>query len=429
MTLIAALHRRQFLRFGSAAVAGIQLPWTLSVLADGEEAQPRKAKSVLFINLMGGPSHMDTFDMKPEAPVETRGSFSSMQTKIPGLNVCEYLPKYAENADQYTLIRGISHSVGDHPQGQQYIASGNRPTPTVRHPSIGSVIGYEYPGDGTVPPFIVVPRNDWHGGYLGDAFAPFKTNDYPNPKKPFEVRGISLLEGTTLDKVKRRNRLLGSLDTRFANSENNRQLREAMKTLSDQADTMITSPETREAFDLASEPESIKSLFATDELGQGLLLASRLVEFGVPFVSVSHMGWDTHLNNFTGHQRLVPSLDNGLDSVIKALSAKGLLESTLVVVMGEFGRTPKVNQNAGRDHYPRANFCIMAGAGVQKGLLFGGTNSHGTAPDDATDIGPDDIAATIVHRMGVDPHKTYYSPTGRPVDLIPNGRVLSELFS
>ncbi len=421
-----SLSRRDVLK---TACAGLAIPLGLPSLLPANRTENAPAKSVLFINLMGGPSHLDTLDMKPNAPVDTQGSFQSIQTKIPGLIACEYLPKFAAAADQYTLLRGIHHSVGDHPQAQQYIASGNRPTPNLRHPSIGSVIGHEYPGSGTVPPFIVVPRNDWHGGYLGDANAPFKTNDYPNANKPFEVRGISLLEGTTIEKVTRRNRLLTNLDTRFNTSSNNKELRDAMKTLSNQAKRMISSPETREAFDLAQEPDSIRSLFPTDELGQGLFLASRLIEFGVPFVSVSHFGWDTHLNNFTGHQKLIPALDNGLDAVMNALRAKGLLEQTLVVVMGEFGRTPKINQNVGRDHYPRANFCIFAGAGVVKGQLLGGTNDAGTAPDDGTDITPDDIAATILHRMGIEPDKTYYTSAGRPVDLIPEGRVISDIFA
>jgi hypothetical protein len=367
------------------------------------EKSVAKADSVLFLNLLGGPSHLDTLDMKPAGPAETRGSFGHIQTKIPGLIACEYLPKFAASADQYTLIRGIHHSVGDHPQAQEYISSGNRPTPALRYPSIGAVISKEMPGNGQLPPFVVVPRS-------------------------FEVRGISLLDGLTVEKFQRRKQLLSSIDNRFKNSNNNIQLQQALRTLNSQADKMILSPRTREAFDVGKEPESLRKLFANDDVGQGMLLATRLIEFGVPFVTVSHFGWDTHLDNFTGHKRLIPSLDNGLDAAVQALKAKGLLQRTLVVAMGEFGRTPIINQNAGRDHFPRANWCVMTGGGVQPGRLIGGTNAGGTAPDDSTNIVPDDIVATILQSLGIDHHKTYYTQTGRPVDLVPHGDVIEELY-
>lgn len=424
----ASLSRRTFIQVGCAGMAGLALPAGMPQLAHASQEETT-ADAVLFLNLLGGPSHLDTFDMKPDGPAETKGSFANIQTDIAGLAVCEHLPRFAAEASNYALIRGISHSTGDHPQGQEYIATGNRPTPAIRYPSMGSIVSREFPGDGDLPPYVVIPRSDWHAGYMGDAFAPFKTNDYPKAGKPFEVRGISLPEGLTVTKVKRRGQLLKDIDTRFRDTENNAQLRKALDTIGTQAETMILSPRARDAFDLASEPESIQALFADDEIGQGLLLATRLLEFGIPFVSVSHFGWDTHTNNFTGHKRLIPPLDHGLHAAVTALREKGLLERTLVVVMGEFGRTPKINQNVGRDHYPRANFCLMTGGGIQPGTLLGGTNEGGTAPDDSTDIHPDDIAATILYSLGIDPHKTYYTSTGRPVDLVAQGRVLKPLFA
>ena len=423
-----AIGRRTFLQVGCAGMAGLSLPAGMTRLARAEE-ESSTADAVLFLNLLGGPSHLDTFDMKPEGPADTKGSFGNIQTRIPGLSACEYLPKYAANADRYALIRGIAHSTGDHPQGQEYIATGNRPTPALRYPSIGSIVSREMPGNGDLPPFVVVPRSDWHAGYMGDAYAPFKTNEYPKKGKPFEVRGISLPEGLTVAKVKRRGQLLKEVDTRFRAAENNLQLQQALDKIGSQAETMILSPRTRDAFNVGAEAESIQSLFADDEIGQGLLLATRLLKFGVPFVSVSHFGWDTHTNNFSGHQKLIPPLDNGIDAVVTALEEKGLLERTLVVVMGEFGRTPKINKNVGRDHYPRANFCLMTGGGIQPGTLLGGTNEGGTAADDSTDIKPDDIAATILHTLGINPHKTYYTSTGRPVDIVANGRVLESLLA
>ena len=419
--------RRELLRIGCTSIAGLALPHGLARLI-AEEKSEANADAVLFLNLLGGPSHLDTLDMKPAGPAETRGSFGHIQTKIPGLIACEHLPKFAASADQYTLIRGIHHSVGDHPQAQEYISSGNRPTPALRYPSIGAVISKEMPGNGELPPFVVVPRSDWHAGYLGDSYSAFKTNDYPQAGQPFEVRGISLLDGITVEKFKRRNQLLSSIDNRFKDSNNNNPLQQALRTLNSQADRMILSARTREAFDVGKEPESLRKLFASDDVGQGMLLATRLIEFGVPFVTVSHFGWDTHLDNFAGHKRLMPSLDNGLDAAVQTLRAKGLLQRTLVVAMGEFGRTPIINQNAGRDHFPRANWCVMTGGGVQPGRLIGGTDAGGTAPDDSTNIVPDDIVATILHSLGIDHHKTYYTQTGRPVDLVPQGNVIKELF-
>ena len=235
--------------------------------------------------------------------------------------------------------------------------------------------------------------------------------------------------GITVEKVARRQKLLKEIDTAFRNVETNSQLLEAFDTLGQQAYSMITSKRTREAFDVSREPESISKLFDPNELGQSLLLATRLIESGVPFVTVTNQGWDTHLDNFKGHARLLPPFDASLTAAVTALREKGLLERTLVVAMGEFGRTPKINQNVGRDHYPRANWCLMTGGGVRPGQLIGATDDAGTGPTDGTDIHPDDLGASIFHALGIDHHNEYYTKTNRPVSLIPHGRVISELFS
>ena len=421
------VSRRSFLRVGCAGAAGLSLPLGLGSLLAAEKAK-RRADAVLFINLAGGPSHLETLDMKPEGPADTRGSFGHVQSKIPGLVVSEYMPKYAARADRYALVRGISHSTGDHPQGQQYLATGNRPSPALQSPAIGSIVSRESTGDSEIPPFVAIPECDWHAGYMGDAYAPFKTNATPKKGEPFEVRGITLPEGLTVNKVRRRNQLLRDLDGRFAETKNNRNLTGALKSLGEQAESMILSSRTRDAFDVSKEPKTIQSLFAEDELGQGLLLATRLIGFGAPFVTVAHKGWDTHLDNFARHKELVPAFDNGLDAAVSALEQKGLLERTLVVAMGEFGRTPKINKDRGRDHFPRNNFCVMTGAGIPGGQLIGGSDASGSGPNDKTHIKPDEIAATLLHAMGIDHHKEYYTNTGRPVILVPNGRVLESLF-
>ena len=276
---------------------------------------------------------------------------------------------------------------------------------------------------------MAIPVTEWKAGYLGDAYAPFKTNAVPKPGQPFQVRGISLAEGMTIEKVQRRERLLKKIDQRFRQADTGSQLLEALDKFGGQAQNMILSERSREAFDVTREPESIQKRFAADELNQSLLLGCRLIQYGARFVTVTNQGWDTHKDNFSGHEKLLGPLDSGLPAMIATLEEKGLLERTLVVVMGEFGRTPKINQNIGRDHYPRANWCLLAGGGVQPGQLIGGTDKGGTAADDATHIKPDDIGATIYHTLGIDPRTEYYTKTGRPAMLVPHGEVMHELFA
>ena len=421
------LNRRNFVQAGLLSAFGMNFPLGASQLL-ADQAQKRNADAVLFFNLMGGPSHFETLDMKPEADAELRGDFKTIQSNIPGLSVSEYLPKFAKIVDKCSLIRGISHSTGDHPQAQQYIGSGNRPSQALAYPSIGSVVTRERLIDPALPPFVSIPRTEWNGGYMGDAYAPFDTNASPKKGQPFVVRGITMPDGLTVEHVKRRNELLRDIDTRFKSASKEKQLIKALSSFGNQAESMLLSNKTRDAFDVSKEPDSYQKLFDDNDVGQGILLATRLISFGVPFVTVSHLGWDTHTDNFKGHRRLVPELDSGLTSAIAGLEAKGLLERTLVVCMGEFGRTPKVNQNVGRDHYPRVNWCVMTGGGIKPGKIIGATDRNGSNPTDDTSFSPDDISATILNAVGIDHHKEYYTSTGRPVSVVPHGRVLTELL-
>ena len=421
------ITRRDSLQIGALGLSGFTTAGALQpVFAD--DAAKATADSVLFVNLAGGPAHLDTLDMKPDGPSETKGEFKPIQTNLPGLLACEYLPKFAKVADQFTLLRGISHTVGDHPQGQSYISTGNRPTPALRYPSLGSVVTKEKPGDADLPPYMAIPDTEWTAGYMGDAYAPFKTNAVPKPGQPFAVRGITLPDGLTVEKVSRREQLLSKLNRTFKEADRNSQLLEALDTFGQQAYSMSTSKRTIEAFDVSREPESIQSLFEPDDFGQSMLLSVRLIESGVKFITVTNTGWDTHTDNFAGHRKLIPPLDNAITATLSALLSKGLLERTLVIIMGEFGRTPKINQNMGRDHYPRVNWSLMAGGGVKPGQLIGATDAGGESPTEDTDIHPDDIGASILHALGIDHHKEYYTKTNRPVSLVPDGRVIGGLF-
>lgn len=431
--------RRTFLQWGALAGAGLSLPRLLQLraasAAEGHHSEgstskrgPATADACIFVNLGGGVSHLDTLDMKPDAPSDTQGPFARIDTALPGLQACEHLPKFATIADRFCLLRGISHSAGAHPQAQTYMSTGNRPAPALLYPSLGSVTTKELPLRDDLPGYVAIPDTEWNAGYMGDAFAPFKTTDVPQAGKPFAVRGITLAQGLTLDKVAQRNRLLSRLNRRFAEADANSQLLEALDTFSRQAHHMVTSAHSQAAFDVSREPESIQKLFAADNLSQSLLLAARLVEHEVPFVTVTNQGWDTHIDNFVGHERLLGPLDAGVFALVETLRQKGLLERTLVVIMGEFGRTPKINENVGRDHWPRANWALFIGGGVQTGQIIGATDIGGVGPTGEVDIALDDIAASIYHALGIDFRKEYYTNTNRPVMLVPEGKVVPGLL-
>jgi uncharacterized protein (DUF1501 family) len=332
--------RRDSLQAGLLGLTGLTLAQSLQAAATSDSTAT--ADSVLFVNLAGGPAHLDTLDMKPDGPSDNKGEFQPIQTVIPGLIACEYMPKFAKVADQFTLLRGISHTVGDHPQGQAYISTGNRPTPALQYPSLGSVVAKEQPGDPDLPSYMAIPDTEWTAGYMGDGYAPFKTKAVPKPGQPFAVRGITLPEGLTVGKVARREQLLKNLNSTFRQADTNSQLLESLDKFGQQAYSMITSKRTNEAFDVSREPESIRNLFDADDFGQSMLLAVRLIESGVKFITITNAGWDTHTDNFVGHKRLIPALDSAITAGLAALQTKGLLKRTLVVIMGEFGRTPKM---------------------------------------------------------------------------------------
>ncbi|MEQ8785308.1 MAG: DUF1501 domain-containing protein [Pirellulaceae bacterium] len=420
--------RRDALRVGTLGALGLSLADYLR-LAEGSELQP-KADACIFLHLAGGPSHLDTFDMKPKAPAEEQGEFKSIQSSMPELRVCEHLPKMAKVIDRFALLRGVSHSAGAHPQANQYLYSGNRPSPAIIYPAHGSVLTKERPSDADLPSYVAVPGGDMTPGFLGIAYAPLNTTAIPKKGQPFEMRGLALEEGTSLAKVRSRDKLLADLDTTFRETDSGSELLTAMDRFGRKAQEMILSPRAREAFDVGRESQAMIDLFEADDLSQSMLLALRLVEHGVRFVTITHAGWDTHLDNFTNLKgKLLPAFDAAMSSLVEAMQQKGLSDRVLVVASGEMGRTPTINKNAGRDHWPRAMWTLMTGGGVKTGQLIGGTDEKGHGPDDATDMTPDDLAASLYHALGVDHRHEYYTATGRPVILVPEGRVIEGLFA
>jgi hypothetical protein len=420
------IRRRDFLRAGALGAAGLGLADYLRLAAAGE-VKPAKATAAIFINLAGGPSHLDTFDPKPDAPEEYRGEFKTIPTNVPGVAVCEHLPKLARCADKFALLRGVSHTLTEHQMGTKYLNTGNRPIPSLEFPGYGAVVSKELASPRDLPPFVAVPKTPQVPGILGVEYAAFNTQATPRAGKPFTVRGMTPGGG---EKADRRQQLLTDLDAAFDPHTPDNDLLKGLDRFSHRAHDILSSPRASRAFDTSQEPAAVARLFPDTPLAQSCLLATRLVEAGVRFVSIDHGGWDTHDHIFPQlKDKLLPELDGGLAGLLTALALKGLLDTTAVFVTGEFGRTPKISrQRSGRDHYPRAMFVLLAGGGMKGGQVIGASDARGEAPATGDGISPDDVAASFYHSLGIDAAKEYRTPTGRPIAIARHGRVVRELF-
>ena len=418
--------RRDFLKIGALAGAGFALPDYYEASSTGDSKG--KAKAAIYIRLAGGPSHMDSFDMKPNAPDTHRGQFKEISTNIPGTRISEHLPKLAKCADKYSILRGVSHSLAAHRLGAEYLMTGNRPMPALKYPTFGAVISKELKKSAEIPSSVAIPKSSTAPtGFLGLEFGPLETGTSPKAGEPMDIRGLSLSNGLTLEDIDRRNDLVKRYDTAFGNFANEDKILSGMDEFSQKAYFMMRSNRTREAFDITKESASISNMFAPGSFSQSCLLATRLIESGVRLVSIQLGGWDTHRDNFNRlKDNNLPNLDDGIAGMLQALTAKNLLETTSVFVTGEFGRTPKINPRGGRDHYPRSMFCLLAGGGMKGGQLIGESDAKGEAPKDRV-ITPDDVAATFYHSLGIDHTKEYHTPTGRPVMIVRDGKVIPEL--
>ena len=422
------VERRDFLKVGALGASSVTLANYLR-WSHAAETTKARAKSAIFINLAGGPSHMDTFDMKPDAPAEYRGEFNPIETNVPGIQISEHLPKLAKCMDKFVILRGVTHTLAAHELGSQYVNTGNRPIPSLEFPSYGAVATKELGGPQELPLNVSIPKNNQGPGYLGVKYAALATGGTPKAGQPFTVRGMSLEKGLTLTEVERRQDLLDVLDRKFHEMDEASQLVEGLDQFSEQAHTIITSPKAREAFNTALESPTFAEPFGESGFGQSCLLAARLVEHGVPFVTIQFGGWDTHNQNWEAlKNKQLPPLDAGLAALFTGLEQKGLLDSTTVFVTGEFGRTPKINnQRVGRDHYARAMFMLMAGGGIKGGRVLGASDEKGMGPKEKG-YSPDDVAASFYHSLGIDPKKEYHTNTGRPVMIVRDGSVIRELF-
>jgi hypothetical protein len=425
------LKRRDFMRVGGLTAGGFTLANYLQ-LAEAGQVKPGHATSGIFIDLNGGPSHLDTFDPKPDAPEGIRGDFKTIPTSVPGVYISEHLPKMAKAFDKYVILRGVSHTLAAHRLGSEYVNTGSRPLASLEYPGYGSVVCKERPVDSDIPPFVAIPNGGQRSGFLGIQYAPMNTAAAPQQGKPFNVRGISMGAGVTVEQMDRRQNLLKDLDTKFNPLEGRDQLLTGLNRFGDKAFSMLTSERARIAFDISKESPTFAAQFGADPFEQSCLLAVRLIESGVRFVSLSIGGWDNHTDIFNIlSKKQLPKLDGGVSALLNGLDQKGLLSSTSVMVTGEFGRTPKVNTRAtlgGRDHYPRCMFMLMAGGKIRGGQVIGASDETAAGPANEA-ITPDDVAASFYHNLGIDHKQEFQTETGRPITLVRDGNLVPQLFT
>jgi Protein of unknown function (DUF1501) len=432
------ITRRQTLRLGSTGLfAGLSLPHLLRAedAANADRRRQAKAKSCLFIFLEGGPPQQDMWDPKPDAPAEIRGPFQPISTALPGVIFTEHCASCAKIADKFTVVRSHSHTDNGHATGYHYVMTGRRPTfadgeypiPTNElFPSLGSIVSRELGGRGTVPPYINLPHPMSAGGpgFLGAGYAPFVIE--ADPSQPdFEVRDLGQVAGVTQQRSELRQRLLTGLENRHPQSGR----AAAMSTYYQRARDLITSPEARKAFHIQSEPAAVRESYGMTQIGQSALLGRRLIEAGCRFVGIDAPGWDVHFNCFPSLQGdLIPPTDKAFAALITDLQQRGLLDSTLVVMMGEMGRTPRVNAQAGRDHWSMAQCILFAGGGVKPGQIIGSTDKQAAAPT-SDPVGVADLLRTIHTLLGIDADREYADPLGRPVPLVNGGKLIPGLIA
>jgi uncharacterized protein (DUF1501 family) len=425
----SGVSRRTFLRVGGLAAFGLGLPQYLQARAS---LPPVKAKRCILLWMQGGPSHIDTFDPKPDAPAEIRGEFGTIPTTLPGVRFADVVPMLAQQTDKLAVIRGHDPKNGSHGVADHLMMSGHKFNASLPFPCFGSVVAKERGYENGMLPFVQLGKsidrrfNGGIAGFLGDQFNPFEVPDDPS-SPAFKVRDLAV--GTDAERVRldRRYAMLADLEN-YQKAVEAPSVVKARDEFYEKAHGIITGPAAKKAFDLGLETDKTRERYGRNSLGQGCLLARRLVESGVQFVTVTDGGWDTHTDNFKSlKNRLMPRVDRGLSALVEDLSARGLLDDTLVVWFGDFGRTPKVNPTAGRDHWATAGVALMAGGGLKVGQVVGKTNALAEVVTD-TPVGPQDIAATIYHTLGVPLHTWYKAQDGRPIELCPEGKPVKELL-
>ncbi|MCH2131665.1 MAG: DUF1501 domain-containing protein [Pirellulaceae bacterium] len=432
--------RRDLIRIGGLSWLGLGLGdyFRLQRTSAAGVSNGAKAKSCILIWLDGGPSHLETFDPKPDAPKEVRGPLETIATNVEGIRISECLQQTAGVVDKLAIIRSMTSPLGEHNFGTHYLMTGYKPSPALEYPTFGATLAHLRERSGVLPPHVAVPQ--FSGNISGNGFLPTATRPFSvggNPESPnFKVRDLDFYQGLNLTRLDRRRTIVNAFDE-FSRAKDASAFLESDPDL-EQAYKLIASPSAKAAFKLSDEPESVRNRYGRNggnSIGQSCLLARRLVQRGVPFVTVNSSGWDSHANIIQLKQRYptdrnahLPSLDRALSALIQDLSESGMLDETLVVVMGEFGRTPKINSLGGRDHWPNVFTAVLAGGGVTGGQVIGSSDSLGELPNN-NPVTPSDLAATIYSLLGIDPAHELHTNDGRPVRVTPDGAtIVSDLL-
>jgi hypothetical protein len=434
------MNRRDFVRVGALGMAGLTLADWLKMKARGETSQTPKAKSVIQLWMGGGPSHLDTFDPKPKAGPEYCGPYTSpIETNVPGIQICQTLPLLAKQADKYSIIRSITHGNDGHETATYIMQTCTMPG-ELAYPSLGSVVAYKRQEGGYqgLPPYVSItsPLGCFtESGFLGTAYRVFATGGDPNSNS-VRVEGLVAPAGVSDDRLKQRRTLLQSVDALAKDMEKNKKF-EAMDSFQENAYGILLG-DAKKAFDMSEEKPEVRERYGRNSFGQSCLLARRLVERGVPFITVNSGGWDTHRDDFGRMKVLLPPLDQGFSALLEDLAQRGLLESTIVTWYGEFGRTPKIDPkppwDGGRHHYGHAQSVVVAGGGFKGGMVVGETDAKGEFPKQCT-LYPWDLSASMYTLLGIDPQSRLPHPHGcvayvTPVaggDL-PSGGLLKEIM-
>lgn len=420
--------RRAFLQRASLAGLGLSLrPFTTPAV------QPRrddpKATATIHIHLEGGLSHIDTFDPKPEAPVEVRGAFATVKSRLDGEPLSELLRRTAQVADKLTLIRSFTHAEADHDRGTHSVLTGYQPSPALVYPAMGAVVAHELGLRNDLPPYIGVPgagSRFFGTGYLSAAYAPFAVGGDPAAAR-FAVRDLDAPKGVDEARRQQRAELLQALDANFAQLGDADAV-QASAEFYRQAEALIESPTARAAFDVGAEPAAMKKRYGENRLGMSCLLARRLVAAGARYVGVSFGGFDHHARIARELPPRMAQVDQALAAVLADLDAQGMLERTLVLLTSEFGRTPRVNGEAGRDHWPRVFSVALAGGGIKRGYVHGKSDPSGAEPE-CDPVRPADLAATVFKLMGIDPEKKLLAAGGRPIGLVGDGSPIEAVLA
>ena len=426
------LSRRNVLTIGAACGLTLTDLFRLkSAQADQKhyESKEGTAKSVIFIFLPGGMAHQESFDPKPYAPLEYRGPMGSIETNVTGVRFGQMFQKTSKIMDKLTVIRSMTHGEAAHERGTHNMFTGYRPSPALQFPSMGSVVSHEFGPRNNLPPYVMIPNqpNTFAGtGYLSSSFAGFSLGSDP-AQNGFRVRDLQLPGNVNFERFDKRRKLLDVVNDHFRQREKSDSM-EAVDTFYNRAYSLVSSQKAREAFDIEKEDAKTRDQYGRNTAGARMLLARRLVEAGVRFVTLTYGGWDHHDNIDGAMKGQVPALDQGFSALISDLDARGLLDSTLVCLCSEFGRTPKINATAGRDHWPKVFSTVLAGGGVKRGLAYGQSNATASEPE--TDaVGVEDWATTIYHCMGIVADKELMAPGDRPIEIVDGGKVRTDLLA